>query len=141
MDAPDEARIESSDAGAVVASEGWFVLNAADVSWTRHERSGQWTNFESDEHSFEDFGIGIHVLQPGEPNGKYHAEAVQEDFLVLSGGVHLPDRGRGAPAQGLGLRPLPGGDEAHLHRRRRWPVRDPDGGHTPARPPDPLPTR
>jgi uncharacterized cupin superfamily protein len=85
MDAPDEARIEPSDAGAVVASEGWFVLNVADVSWTRHERSGQWTNFEPDEHPFEDFGIGIHVIQPGEPNGKYHAEAVQEDFLVLSG--------------------------------------------------------
>jgi uncharacterized cupin superfamily protein len=85
MDAPDEARVEPSDAGAIVASEGWFVLNVADVSWTRHERAGQWTQFEPDEHPFQDFGIGIHVLQPGEPNGKYHAEAVQEDFLVLSG--------------------------------------------------------
>jgi uncharacterized cupin superfamily protein len=80
-----EARIEQSDEGAVVASEGWFVLNAADASWTGHERSGRWVNFEGREHPFREFGIGIHVLQPGEPNGKYHAEEVQEDFLVLSG--------------------------------------------------------
>ena len=34
---------------------------------------------------FEGYGIGVHVLRPGQPNGKYHAETVQEDFLVLSG--------------------------------------------------------
>jgi uncharacterized cupin superfamily protein len=80
-----EARIAQTDDGAVVESEGWFVLNAADASWTRHERSGRWVNFEGSEHPFREFGIGIHVLEPGEPNGKYHAESVQEDFLVLSG--------------------------------------------------------
>ena len=42
-------------------------------------------NFEGRDHPFTEFGLGIHVLQPGQPNGKYHAEAVQEDFLVLSG--------------------------------------------------------
>jgi uncharacterized cupin superfamily protein len=25
------------------------------------------------------------VLEPGQPNGKYHSESVQEDFLVISG--------------------------------------------------------
>ena len=78
-----EARIEQTDHGAVVESDGWFVVNAADASWTGHERSGRWVNFEGPEHPFREFGIGIHVLQPGEPNGKYHAEEVQEDFLVL----------------------------------------------------------
>jgi uncharacterized cupin superfamily protein len=80
-----EARIVETDTGAVVESEGWFVLNAADAQWTRHELSGRWVNFESDANPFTEFGIGIHVLQPGEPNGKYHAEEVQEGFLVLSG--------------------------------------------------------
>ncbi len=28
--------------------------------------------------------MNIQVLQPGQPNGKYHSESVQEDFLVLS---------------------------------------------------------
>jgi uncharacterized cupin superfamily protein len=30
-------------------------------------------------------GIRLHVLEPGEPNGLYHAESEQEAFLVLSG--------------------------------------------------------
>jgi uncharacterized cupin superfamily protein len=30
-------------------------------------------------------GVHVHVLQPGEANGYYHAEAAQEGFLVLSG--------------------------------------------------------
>jgi uncharacterized cupin superfamily protein len=80
-----EARIAETEHGAVVESEGWFVLNAADAGWTTHELSGRWVSFEGESHPFSEFGIGIHVLEPGEPNGKYHAEAVQEDFLVLSG--------------------------------------------------------
>jgi uncharacterized cupin superfamily protein len=30
-------------------------------------------------------GIGVHVLQPGEANGKYHHEDDEESFLVLRG--------------------------------------------------------
>jgi uncharacterized cupin superfamily protein len=30
-------------------------------------------------------GVHVHVLQPGEPNGLYHAEAAQEGFFALSG--------------------------------------------------------
>ena len=80
-----EASIEETEHGAVVTSGGWFVLNAADAAWTSHEVAGRWVGFEGEEHRFAEYGIGIHVLRPGEPNGKYHAEAVQEDFLVLSG--------------------------------------------------------
>ena len=80
-----EAKIGQTEHGAVVESDGWFVLNAADVSWSSHERGGRWVSFEGPEHHFKEFGIGIHVLRPGEPNGKYHAEEVQEDFMVLSG--------------------------------------------------------
>jgi uncharacterized cupin superfamily protein len=38
---------------------------------------------------FSQFGIRLHVLEPGEPNGLYHAENQQEDFLVLSGECRL----------------------------------------------------
>ena len=117
MEKVSEAKIVETDTGAVVESEGWFVLNAADARWTAHELGGRWVSFEGDEHRFAEFGIGIHVVQPGEPNGKYHAEATQEDFLVLSGECTLPDRGRGAAAEGLGLRPLPARDVPHLRRR------------------------
>jgi uncharacterized cupin superfamily protein len=81
---PDEARIERTEHGAAAATPGWFVLNLADARWMRSEVAGQWSDFEPPER-FGGYGIGVHVLQPGQPNGKYHAENVQEDFLVLSG--------------------------------------------------------
>ena len=85
VEAPDEARLEETEHGTAVASEGWFVLNVADVRWMGHELGGRWTDFDPIDSHFADYGIGIHVVQPGQPNGKYHAENVQEDFLVLSG--------------------------------------------------------
>ena len=82
--AAEEARIEQTDAGAIAATPGWFVVNLGDCRWSRSEEGGEWTDFEPP-GGFEHYGIGVHVLQPGQPNGKYHAENVQEDFLVLSG--------------------------------------------------------
>jgi len=79
-----EAKIEQTEHGAVVASDGWFVLNTADAVWDKHPVGGRWVAFDG-KARFEQLGIGIHVLQPGQPNGKYHAEETQEDFLVLSG--------------------------------------------------------
>jgi uncharacterized cupin superfamily protein len=82
----DEARIEQTEEGAVVASPGWFVLNMAEVAWSRDAsgRGGEWSGNEPPE-GFEQYGIGIHVLNPGQMNGLYHSESDQEDFLVLSG--------------------------------------------------------
>ena len=79
-----EAKLEQTDDGAVARGPGWYVLNLAEARWMRSEQAGQWTDFESDS-GFEHYGIGVHVLQPGQPNGKYHSESVQEDFLVLHG--------------------------------------------------------
>jgi uncharacterized cupin superfamily protein len=62
-----------------------FVINVADAVALRHEHAGAYVRFDTREDPFEDFGINIHVLQPGQPNGKYHSETVQEDFLVLAG--------------------------------------------------------
>lgn len=45
---------------------------------------GASTSFEGDKE-FPEYGINIHVLWPGQPNGLYHEESVKEDFLVLSG--------------------------------------------------------
>jgi uncharacterized cupin superfamily protein len=82
--AAEEANVERTEHGLAAAEAGWFVLNVADARWMRSEIAGQWTDFEPPE-GFEHYGIGVHVLQPGQPNGKYHAENVQEDFLVLAG--------------------------------------------------------
>jgi uncharacterized cupin superfamily protein len=80
-----EAQIEQTDDGAVVTTPGWFVLNMADMAWTKNDWAGEWSDPAPPDEEFRQFGIGIHVLQPGQPNGLYHSESYQEDFLVLAG--------------------------------------------------------
>ena len=64
--------------------EGWFVVNARNVPWWRSDTLGRSSQFEGDPE-FPDVGFNLHVLLPGQPNGMYHGESGQEDFLVLSG--------------------------------------------------------
>jgi uncharacterized cupin superfamily protein len=85
-----EARLEDSGSGLAPASDGWFVVNVRDAAWLTSEGgerkpSGSECSFEGDKAPFEQLGIRIHVLEPGESNGAYHAESAQEAFLVLSG--------------------------------------------------------
>ena len=66
-------------------ADDWYVVNVADTEWLTSEGgekqpSGSECTFEG-----EQFGSRIHVLPPGEPNGCYHSESQQEDFLVLAG--------------------------------------------------------
>ena len=67
---------------------GWFVVNLDGVAGARSEKHGHWTEFEPRDARFEDFGINVHVVRPGQPNAMYHGEDAQEDFLVLSRRVH-----------------------------------------------------
>jgi uncharacterized cupin superfamily protein len=78
-----EAELKRTDAGLVVESDGWFVLNARDVRWWRHEEKGQGTEYEG-KHQFPQLGFHLRVLMPGQ-HGVYHGESDQEDFLVVSG--------------------------------------------------------
>jgi uncharacterized cupin superfamily protein len=63
----------------------WFVTNVRDVTWRDHDAFGALGNFEKEYGDFEQLGINIRVLEPGQPNCLYHRENLQEDFLVLSG--------------------------------------------------------
>jgi uncharacterized cupin superfamily protein len=63
----------------------WFIVNVADSPAEGEPRSGRWVAFEREGEDFPHYGIGIHVIEPGQPNGRYHAESAQEDFLVLHG--------------------------------------------------------
>lgn len=86
--AVEEARLVAGDAGLAPEGPGWFVVNVADAAGYRSANAGAYIPFEakdSEQARFPHFGINIHVLQPGEPNGKYHAESPQEAFLVLHG--------------------------------------------------------
>ncbi len=78
-----EAELKKTEAGLVVESEGWFVVNARDVSWIRSEERGQDTDFEG-RQEWTDLGFRIQILSPGQ-RGLYHGERGQEDFLVVSG--------------------------------------------------------
>ncbi|HEU0304566.1 MAG TPA: cupin domain-containing protein [Gaiellaceae bacterium] len=79
-----EAEIETLPEGLGAAGPGWFVLNARDVRWWQREGLGRWADLEGD-GDFEQLGIRVAVLQPGEPSGMYHRESGQEDFLVVAG--------------------------------------------------------
>jgi uncharacterized cupin superfamily protein len=79
-----EAPLEPAEAGLRPTGPGWFVLNARDARWYDGEL-GVFTPFEGEEAGFEQLGFNLAILRPGEPNGMYHGEDAQEDFLVLSG--------------------------------------------------------
>lgn len=64
----------------------WFVVNVRDAPWYTHRDAfGSRCSFESRDAPFEQLGINIRVLEPGQPNCLYHRESLQEDFLVLAG--------------------------------------------------------
>jgi len=91
-----EARLDDFGSGLAPASEGWFVVNVRDAEWWTSETaprgrrsSGSGCSFESQDLEFPQLGIILHVPEPGEPNGLYHSESEQEDFLVLSGECRL----------------------------------------------------
>jgi uncharacterized cupin superfamily protein len=71
-------------------------VNVRDTWWLTSENpqggrrsSGSECVFESPDFRFEQLALRLHVLQPGEPNGVYHAEQQQEAFLVLFGECRL----------------------------------------------------
>jgi quercetin dioxygenase-like cupin family protein len=82
-DSVPEAQLKKTDAGLIPQGEGWFVLNARDVSWIRSEERGQDTDFEGGQE-WQELGFRIQVIGPGQ-RGIYHGERGQEDFLVVSG--------------------------------------------------------
>ena len=83
-----EAPLEQTESGLVPKGEGWFVVNAKEARWLEHQAFGSGTTFEG-EPEFQQLGINIGVLEPGQPACLYHRENAQEDFLVLFGDALL----------------------------------------------------
>jgi uncharacterized cupin superfamily protein len=80
----NEAEMKKSARGLEPAGEGWFAVNVRDAAWIQNENFGAACIFEGEDR-FPQIGYTLQVLQPGQPNGLYHRESDQEDFLVLSG--------------------------------------------------------
>ena len=91
-----EAHLEAVDSGLAPVTPGWFIVNARDAAWMNNDHTGGVCIFEADDFvlrgrpDLEEYvkpraGFTLRVLHPGRPGGMYHAESVQEDFLVLLG--------------------------------------------------------
>jgi uncharacterized cupin superfamily protein len=76
-----EARLESG----VPTTAGWFVVNARDARWLHNDMRAVCRFGGEGEAHFDDLGIALYWLEPGQPMSLYHHEAGQEDFLVLRG--------------------------------------------------------
>jgi uncharacterized cupin superfamily protein len=92
----EEGPLVDTGAGLVPQGEGWFVLNAGEAAWLRHDVFGARCTFEADGRIVNErpelhvrqhpqLGIRLHVLEPGKPSTMYHRESEQEGFLVLQG--------------------------------------------------------
>ena len=64
---------------------GGFVVNVKDARWYRNAGFGRTCIFEKPGERFEQTGVRLAIIEPGQPNCLYHRENAQEDFLVLSG--------------------------------------------------------
>jgi len=80
-----KAPLEHTEHGLLLAGDGWFVLNAREAMWRRSEGIGKWPRLEGATPRFAQLGVGLTVLEPGEPMTMYHWETDEENFLVLSG--------------------------------------------------------
>ena len=80
----EEARLKETETGFVAESDGWFVLNIREMSFESMPGGGAWAAWEP-EGVPQQYGIGVHVLWPGDSPGRYHAESDQEGFFVLAG--------------------------------------------------------
>lgn len=90
----EEAQLEERGAGLAPAGDGWFVVNVRDAMWLTSEGgektpTGSECPFESRHAYSTRLGVRIHTLPPGQSNGLYHSEAMDEAFLVLAGECRL----------------------------------------------------
>jgi uncharacterized cupin superfamily protein len=67
-----------------VSSPGWFVRNVLEAPAKRSPKEGTWVRVGDDE-VMPQFGVNFVVVWPGQTSSAYHAENLQEDFLVVSG--------------------------------------------------------
>jgi uncharacterized cupin superfamily protein len=88
-----------------------FVTNVADAPARSHPRRATIIDFEPDDAPWPDTGVNIQIMQPGQPNCRYHSEPVQEDFLVLHGECTVILEGEERPLRQWDFLHCPAGTE------------------------------
>jgi uncharacterized cupin superfamily protein len=80
----------------------WFVRNLREIEWRHADGRGAvclvLDDFEGEREPLQ-FGVNPFVLMPGDAMSRYHWEADQEDFLVVSGEAILIVEGEERPIQ------------------------------------------
>ena len=96
-----ESKLEKTEHGLVPTGEGWYVLNMRDAQWRHADGRGAVCvvadDFEGWRREYGQLGVNPFVLMPGEPMARYHWEADQEAFLVVSGEALLIVEGEERP--------------------------------------------
>jgi uncharacterized cupin superfamily protein len=80
-----EAPLERTEHGLAPAGDGWFVLNARDARWYELGGLGCYVPFEGPDAAFQELGVNVNVMPPGDRGAMYHREGAQEGFLMLAG--------------------------------------------------------
>ena len=62
----------------------WYVHNVREFPWFVNETFGARSFLVPFEEGVQ-FGVRVHVLEPGKPSTMYHRETGQEGFLVVEG--------------------------------------------------------
>jgi uncharacterized cupin superfamily protein len=67
--------------------EKWFTTSLFDAQAMKHPALGLAYLFGEarPRELFDDYGINIRVVEPGQPTALYHSESADESFLVLGG--------------------------------------------------------
>ncbi len=65
------------------------MLNARDARWYELGGLGAYVPFEGPEAGFQELGVNINVMPPGDRGSMYHREGAQEGLLVLAGEAAL----------------------------------------------------
>ena len=73
----------------VPVTAGWFVVGVRDAQWLHNALRSVCRFGGQGEAHFDDLGVGLYWLRPGQAMSLYHHEAGQEDFLVLDGACTL----------------------------------------------------
>jgi uncharacterized cupin superfamily protein len=96
-----ESQLEKTEHGLVPTGGGWYVLNMQDAEWRHAAGRGAVCvvadDFEGWRRDSDQLGVNPFVLMPGEPMSRYHWEADQEAFLVVSGEAVLVVEGEERP--------------------------------------------
>jgi uncharacterized cupin superfamily protein len=74
----------------------WWIRNVRDLRWQENEL-GATVEFDKHTDRFDEFGINLTVLEPGQPMTMYHRERYQEGFLIVRGECVLIVEGEEVP--------------------------------------------